>query len=222
MVFLVITLGGLAYALLATETYQYTSLVQVAEKNSGKSIEEPAKTIATLENRWLLEQETLFRAENDRKLPLSVSFSNPDNTGLIRFVSETSKKNKEIAETVHQNLIAKIQESQTALMERERKSLQNRIESTERTIETLQGGQDTGAAIAEAYERKADLESDLESLKDPEVLVVSRQSADKTGPARALIVVLAAVLGGMFGVFMVFFTQFTALVRSELTEETAE
>ncbi|CAN0601213.1 unnamed protein product, partial [Ectocarpus sp. 12 AP-2014] len=45
VVFLVITLGGLAYALLAKETYQYTSLLQVAEKSSGKFLEEPATTI---------------------------------------------------------------------------------------------------------------------------------------------------------------------------------
>ena len=222
VVFVVITLGGLAYALLAAETYQYTSLLHVAEKNSGKYIEAPATTIATLENRWFPEQETIFRAETDNKLPFTVSFSNPEETGLIRFVSEAGADSKSDVERVHRNLIDNIKERQSALVEREKQSLQNQIESVERAIETLQGGEDTGAAIAEAFERKVNLESDLEGLKAPEELVVSRQSADKTGPTRSLIVILAAVLGGMLGVFMVFFVQFAALVRSELTEETAE
>ncbi|MGF2684924.1 Wzz/FepE/Etk N-terminal domain-containing protein [Marinobacter sp. DUT-3] len=220
--FLVTTLGGLVYALLAQETYQYTSLLQVAEKGPSKYVEEPSTTIATLENRWLPEQETIFRAETDKKLPFKVTFSNPENTGLIRFVSEASVDNKSDVEQTHQNLIDSVKERQGTLIEREKRSLQGRIDSVERALETLQGGEDTGAAIAEAFERKVGLESDLEALKAAEVLVVSRQSADKAGPARALIVVLAAIFGGMMGVFLAFFAQFATLVKSQLTEETAE
>ncbi|MFL1464672.1 Wzz/FepE/Etk N-terminal domain-containing protein [Marinobacter sp. HN1S83] len=216
VVFLAITLGGLAYALLAQETYQYTSLLQVAEKGSGKYVEEPETTIATLENRWLPEQETVFRAETDRKLPFNVSFSNPENTGLIRFLSETSKENKEFVESVHQNLVEKILARQNALIEREKRSLQSRIESTERAIETLRGGQDTGSAIAEAFERKVELESDLEALKGIEVLVVARESADKTGPARALIMVLTLMLAGILGIITAFLTEFGSSVRAAL------
>lgn len=219
-VFVVITLGGLAYALLASETYQYTSLLQVAEKGSGEHIEEPATTIATLENRWLPEQEALFRVEVDEKLPFSVSFSNPEETGLIRFVSEATSDDKSAVTRIHQNLVESIQERQRALLAREKRSLQNRLESIERSIETLEGGQDTGAAIAEAFERKVRLESDLEALKSAEVLVISRKSVDKTGPNRALIVVLSVLVGAMIGVFLVFLTQFVALVSRELKEET--
>lgn len=215
-VFVVITLGGLAYALLATETYQYTSLLQMAEKSSGKHVEEPTATIATLENRWLPEQRTLFRAETDRNLPVDVSFSNPEKTGLIRFVSETSKENKESVERVHENLMDKIQQRQNALIEREKKSLQSRIESVDRAIETLKGGQDTGAAIAEAFERKVELESDLEALKGTEVLVVARESADKTGPARALIMILTLMLAGILGIITAFLTEFGSSVRAAL------
>lgn len=222
VVFVIFTLGGLAYALLAPETYQYTSLIQVAEKGSGKYVEEPSTTIATLENRWLPEQESIFRAETDGKLPFTVSFSNPEETGLVRLVSEAASDNKSDVERVHKKLIDSINERQSALVEREKRSIQSRIESVDRAIETLQGGENTGAAIAEAFERKVGLQSDLESLKGAEVLVVSRQSADKTGPDRALIVVVAAALGGMLGLFLAFFAQFAALVKSQLTEEVAE
>ncbi len=222
VVFLVITLGGVIYALLAKETYQYTSLLQVAEKSSGKYIEAPATTIATLENRWLPEQETIFRAETDKNLPFTVSLLNPEDTGLIRFVSEAASGAKGDVERVHKNLIESIIKRQSELVEREKRSIQSRIESIDRAIETLQGGEDTGAAIAEAFERKVLLQSDLEALKGTEVLVVSRQSADKTGPARAMIVAIAMAVGGVLGVFLVFFAQFSNLVRSKLIEETAE
>lgn len=221
-VFILVTLAGLAYALLAKETYQYTSLIQVAEKSSGEYLEEPPTTIATLENRWLPDQETIFRAEMDRKLPFSITFSNPENTGLIRFVSEATEENGKNVEQVHKSLIENIQERQNALLEREKKGIQSQLESVNRSIETLQGGVDTGSAIAEAFERKTDLESDLESLKSAEVLVVSRQSADKTGPARTLIVGLAVILGSIGGVFLAFFAQFAISVRSQLAADSVE
>lgn len=219
VVFLVITLGGLAYALLAKETYQYTSLLQVAEKSSGKFLEEPATTIATLQNRWLPEQETMFRAETANKLPFEVSFLNPEDTGLIRMVSEATPDDEAAVKSVHQNLINSIKDRQDALIEREKRNLSGSIQSVEQAITTLQSGENTGAAIAEAFERKVGLESDLDSLKPTEVLVVSRQSADKTGPARALIVVLSVLLGSVFGVFMAFFAQFAVLVRSKVVAE---
>lgn len=220
--FILITLAGLAYALLAKETYQYASLIQIAEKSSGKYLEAPATTIATLENRWLPEQETIFRVETDRKLPFEVTFSNPENTGLIRFLSEAPQDDSEQVEGIHKALLEKVKQQHTALIDRERKSLQSQIQSVDRSIETLQGGQDNGAAIAEAFERKVSLQGDLEALKDAEVLVASRQGADKTSPKRLLIVALSLVLGSMAGIFMAFFVQFVVSVKSHMADASAE
>lgn len=218
-VFILVTLAGLAYALLAKETYHYVSLLQAAERSSGKYLEEPATTIATLQNRWLPEQEAIFRAETEKKLPFQVSFSNPEDTGLIRILSEGASGDKDAIEKVHQNLIESVEERHKALIEIEKRKLLSRIDSIVRSIETLEGGEDTGAAIAEALERKVGFEGDLAALKEAEVLVVSRQSAEKTGPARGLIVVLSVVLGSVFGVFLAFFAQFVVLVRSQVAAE---
>lgn len=218
-VFVVITLGGLAYALLAKETYRYTSLLQVAEKNSDTYIEEPVTTIATLENRWLPAQEALFREEASKKLPFGVSFSNPEDTGLIRFISEAGLDDKEVVENIHQNLIERVQERQSELLAREKRSLQSRLKSVEQAIETLKDGLDTGTAIAEAFERKVELEGNLEALKEVEVLAVSRQSVDKTGPNRVLILALALTLAGIFGIIVAFLAEFGSLVRSALDSE---
>ncbi|MEQ9544790.1 MAG: Wzz/FepE/Etk N-terminal domain-containing protein [Marinobacter sp.] len=218
-VFVVITLGGLAYALLAEETYRFTSLLQVAEKNSEKFIEEPLTTIATLENRWLPAQEALFREEANKKLPFGVSFSNPEETGLIRLVSEAGLDDKMAVENIHQNLIENVQERQRALLAKEKNSIQSRLKSVEQAIETLKGGQDTGTAIAEAFERKVELEGDLQALKEVEVLAASRQSADRTGPNRVLILALALTLAGILGIIAAFLAQFGSLVRSALDSE---
>lgn len=222
VVFLAFTLGGVAYAMLQTETYQYTSLLQVAEKSPANFLEEPSTTIATLENRWLPEQQTAFRTENNRKMPFNVSFSTPEGTGLIRFLSEAPSELDEEVEQVHSNLIENVKERQNATLDREKRSLLSRISSIDRSIETLQGGEDTGSAIAEAFDRKVGLESDLDALNPPEVLVVSRQSAGNTAPAKSLIIILAAVMGAIMGVVTVFCAQFAALIKSKLKEELIE
>ncbi|WP_375177560.1 Wzz/FepE/Etk N-terminal domain-containing protein [Marinobacter mobilis] len=217
-VFVVITLGGLAYAILANETYRYTSLLQVAESGHGEYIEGPGTTIATLENRWLPEQDELFQVEADERRPFNVSFSNPEQTGLIRILSEATTDDKGSVERFHQALINEVLERQKTLVAREERSLKGRLESLDHAIETLQGTEDSGAAIAQAFESKAGIENQLEALKGAQVLSVGRQSHEKTGPKRALIVVLSTLLALGVGVFLVFFAHFAELVRDELKD----
>jgi len=218
-VFLACILAGIAYAFVTEDTYQYTSLIQIAEKGSEKFLEPPATTIATLESRWLPEQEVLYQSENGEKLPFSTSFANPENTGLIRLISESPYKYAEGVKTVHQYLIEQVQQRHNALLEREKRSLESRMRSIDQSIDVLKSGQDSGQVLAEAFDRKTRLESDLEALKAAETLVLARQGAEKTGPARKLIVVLAALLGLMGGVFVAFIAEFISAVRSAMNEE---
>lgn len=219
LVFLACILAGIAYAFVTEDTYQYTSLLQIAEKNSDEFLEPPATTIATLESRWLPEQEVVYRSENDQKMPFSTSFENPENTGLIRLVSESPQRYAEDVKEVHQYLIEQIQQRHSALLDREKRSLESRMRSIDQSIDVLKTGQDSGQVLAEAFDRKTKLESDLEALKAAETLVLARQSAEKTGPARKLIVVLAALLGLMGGVFVAFIAEFISAVRSAMYAE---
>lgn len=221
VVFLLTTLAGLAYALLLVpEKYEYVSLYQMAEVDSGETVEAPATTIATLENRWFPEIQATHRQTEEEKLPFGISFSNPENTGLIRMASEAAPENAALVERTHKRLIAQAQERQQALLNREKQSLESRIEAIDRAIESLRGGEDTGSAIAEAYEKRVELEGKLEGLNPGETLVVSRESAERKGTSKSLIVVLAAVLGGMAGVFLAFLSEFIVLVRQRLGEST--
>lgn len=218
IVFVVVTLMGLAYALFASDKYEYVSLIEMAEKGGGASIEKPPTVIATIENRWLPEVSARYRTENEAKLPFDVSASNPEQTSLVRLASEAGQENADLAESIHTTLIEAVKQHQNGLLKAEEKSLQRQIESLDRIIQTLEGQQDAGEALASAIEKRVRLESELEQLKPVEVLVVSRQSADKTAPRRALIVLLAALLAGMAGIFAAFFVEFSVRVRSELAK----
>ncbi|BES70776.1 hypothetical protein RE428_17940 [Marinobacter nanhaiticus D15-8W] len=216
IVFIIVTLAGLAYALLASDKYEYVSLLEVAKLGDGKSVEQPHTVIATIENRWLPEVGVRFRAEMDMKLPFEVKASNPEQTSLVRLVSEAEQESADLVEKIHTTLIEKVKEHQNGSLKIEEKSLQRQVKSLDDVIQALEGQQNAGEALASAIEKRVNLESELEQLKPVDELVVSRQSADKTEPRRVLIVVVAGILAGAGGIFAVFLAEFCVLVRAKL------
>ncbi|WP_213477814.1 lipopolysaccharide biosynthesis protein [Marinobacter lipolyticus] len=216
--FVLVTIAGLVYALMTPDRYQYVSLVKLAQKSSGEYIEKPATIIAELENLWVPNLRATHHAEHDRNLPFKISASNPENTGLVRIVSEASSSTQELIASSHQQIIERITTDQKQALAKLRKSLEKGIESLGGTIAMLEGGQETGEAIAASIEKQLSLEAELDSLVPAETLVVGRRSGESTGPARRLIVVLSAVLGILGGVFLAFFTEFIGLVREKVSE----
>ena len=213
-----VLLAGIIYAVLMPEKYDYVSLIKLAEKEPGSYIEKPATVIATLENRWLPEYQSTYHADHDEQIPFEIFFENPENTGLIRMVSEASPSQSEGVKQSHALLIDKLSEAQSAAVSNLRENLERQIESLSSTIKMLEGATDAGAAIAAAFEKRLSLEATLNSMQPMEVLTVSRESAERKGPARSLIVLLAGLLGLMGGVFLAFLTEFASLVKAQLTE----
>lgn len=218
LVFLVSLAAGILYAMLMPEKYDYVSLVRLAEKEPGDFIEKPATVIATLENRWLPDIEAVYQAEQDQSLPFEVRFSNPKNTGLIRIVSEGTPAQEEGIKRVHGQLIEKLEQTQSVAVSRLQENLERQIESLTSTIDKLEGSWDAGAALAETVEKRLAVEAILSSIQPAEQLALNRQSTERKGPARSLIVVLAAMLGLMSGIFLSFFAEFASLVRANLNE----
>jgi len=222
VVFIAVTLAGLAYALLLEDEYEYVSLIQIAQKESDTFFQSPETTIATLESRWLPEVQTVYRENHNEKQPFHVSFSNPESTGLIRLTTSAPEQQSEAVGAAHSALITGVKEYQEALIKREQQSLERQVESLESAIDALKGQADTGEAIARAIEKRSTLEGKIKNLQGVEVLVTSRQSAEKTAPKRSLIVVLAILLGGMLGVFVAFMSEFCVSVKNHLADVNPE
>src|SRR5680860_244758 len=217
-VFLLCTLGGLAYALLTPEKFDYVSLVQIAQKDSETLIQTPETVIATLEARWLPEQQMLYYAENESKLPFNVSFQNTKDTALIRFSTGATVKQKQQVEEVHAALIEKLSQYQENLIRIEEARINAQINSLSTVIDSMAGKaiDGDGTALSGAIQKKSELESTLQNLGNLEVIVSARQSIEKTGPKRSLIVALAVVLGLMLGIFAAFMAEFCASVKKQL------
>lgn len=218
--FVLLTLAGIAYALMQSDKYEYVTLLESAEKAGGEFIEKPAATVAIIQNRWVPAAISGYQAQHNESLPFKVEASNPENTGLIRIASETSAENADLVKNTHETLAENVIERQRELIETQQNSLKNQLASLEQVIRSLQASEateNTGTALASAIQKRAELESELESLQPAQVLVVARQSTDQKGTSSLLIVVLAAMLGGTLGVFLAFFAEFAAQVRKSLT-----
>lgn len=215
LVFVLCALAGVAYAVLASATYSYVSLVQVAMASAEKPMVSPESTIANLENQWL----PRVRAEYESKqggFPFKVSFENPESTQLIRITTESGEDLADTLKEVHKQLINELKAFQEGLLADRRKRLAGQINSVTKLVDSLESSGVSGEALATAINRRIGLETDLESLAPAKTLVVGRQSPGKVGPKRALIVVLAVVLGAMLGLFAAFFWEFMTSVRKQL------
>ncbi len=82
-VFLLVTLAGVVYAVLAPEKHEYITLVKLAEKSGGEYIEDPSTVIAELESLWVPDLQAAYHAEHDRSLPFKITAINPEDTGLF-------------------------------------------------------------------------------------------------------------------------------------------
>lgn len=215
-VFVAVTLAGLAYALLATEQYEYVSLIQIAQKDKGEPVQAAPVTIATLRSRWLPEIEAAYRAEHDEKLPFKVAFNNPENTDLVRITSRAATSAAKIVAEAHQALINSVKEHQDELIKREKGSVENQIASLDSALDSLKGQDNSGEALAALIEKRAKLEGVAESLESVGVLVTSRQSDERASPRRGLIVIFSVLLGGILGIFMAFMSEFFVSVRTKL------
>jgi len=218
VVFLVTLVAGILYAILAPEKYDYVSLFKLAEKDAGGFVEKPATVIATLENHWFPEIEATYRAGHDQPVPFDVVFSNPENTGLVRLVSEAEPSESDDVKQIHSQLIERLEQAQSVAVSTLKENLERQIESLASTIDRLETSRDAGVAIADAVNKRLSLEMLLHSIQPAELLVLNRQMAERKGPARSLIVVLAAMLGLMAGIFLSFFAEFVSLVRTSLNE----
>lgn len=221
---ILVTLLGLAYAFIQPEKYEYVTLLESAERADGEFIEKPSATVAAIENRWVPEVISNYQDRNNEKLPFKIKSSNPENTGLIHIVSEASEDNAGLVQRIHQSIADNVIDRQRGLFKAQETSLKNQISSIEKVIESLnskEGGENFGSALAAAIQKRSELEGSLAALRQAQSLVIGRQSVEQSGVGSLLIILLSAFLGAAMGVFLVFLAEFSLQVRKSLRQDDA-
>lgn len=218
-VFVLIMACGIVYALVQDEQYEYVSLYQVAEVGQDKAVEKPAMAIAVLKSQKLPELKAAYKAEHEVRVPFDTTFSNPDNTSLIRVISEASRESVEEVKALHNELLSYLKARHENLLDDARNGLDARLEAIQRTLDALKDTPDAGQAVAEVMQKQVELEGELARLGTSEVLVVARESVERVAPNRKLIVVLSIVLAFIFSVVAVYLTEFASIVRKTMRSQ---
>ncbi len=218
VLFVLFVVGGVVFALLQEEQYEYVSLYQIAEMGADKPVEKPAKAIAVLQSQRLPELKAAYKAEGER-VPVNVSFSNPEDTSLVRISSEAVKDSAEDVRAFHKELLDHLKSRHEKQIVDARSNIETRLDSVVRTLDALKQTPEAGQAVAEVMQKQVELEGELASLSSGELMVVGRESIERVAPNRKLIVVLATVVGFVFAFVAVFFAEFASLVRKALREQ---
>lgn len=223
VIFVVVVALAVAFALMQTARYQYTSLYSVAEYTNSNgqrvAIESPASVVAKTQNLYLGPETRKLLEENDlESLPFEVKTSNPSDTLLLQLSSEATQENQKLVATLHQHVIDRLQEDQAELVESRKASLQRQLDSAKQALESAQQSSSPSAAelIATYYSRISDIEGQLNELREGEITQHAVQSLESVGISKKLIVAVGIVLGGMLAIMGAFVMQFSGLVCRSL------
>lgn len=217
--FILFSIGGVVFALIQEDRFDYVSLYQIAEVEQDQPIEKPAKAIAVLESQKIPEIKAVYKAEHDVRLSFDVSLEHPENTTLVRLSTEATSENAEEVKTIHAKLLNYLSTRHEQMLNVTRSGIETRIESIKRTVDTLTGTPDAGQAVAEVMQKQVELESKLAALGASEVLVTARESVERVAPKRKLIVAVSIMLGFMFAVMAIFIAEFCSTVREALHKQ---
>ncbi|RBP20314.1 subunit length determinant protein [Marinobacter pelagius] len=218
-VLVLFVVGGVVFALMQPERYEYVSLYQIAQKASDKPIESPEKSIAVLKSQKMPELEVGYLAQNGERLPFSVDLGNPENTTLVRISSEAVREKADAVRAFHTQLLQFLEKRHEMLIDQAKNNLQTRLDSVNRTLDSLKSAPEGGQAIAEVMQKQVELEGELSEISSGELLVVGRESIQRVAPNRKLIGLFAIVVGFIFAFLAVFLAEFASLVKKALREQ---
>lgn len=222
IIFLLVVLAALAYALAVDRSYGYVSIYQVAEQEPGNALEAPSSVVAKVSNLYIGAATRELREEAGlERLPFDVEVGNPSDTLLIRLVSEAKKTDSDLVNQMHKLLEARIIEGENERVEKHRASLEQQLQSTERVLNAAEQSNSENAAdlIANYTDRLANTQQKLSELREGQTVQVAVQSLEPVGTSRKLIMGGALVLGGMLAIMSAFLLHFVMLVRNKMSEE---
>lgn len=221
----VVVFATLYAFLFVGELREYTTLIQLGEHQKAdgvKPFEPAASVLATIENRWYPELQATYAEVEGQRLPFGIEPSNPEGTSLIKFVTQASPVFADEIRTYHQKLVDEVSRRQSDLFSRQKRALEQRLESVNDYLDGLSGDEAVGEAAAQAVQIQVELVAMIESLQPAETLVVARQSLEQKGTSKKLILSLAIVLGLMLGIFAAFMAEFVSQVHKSMAEKLPE
>ena len=221
VIFLVVVLAALAFALSKTYTYRYVSIYNVAERqpDNGSGIgtlESPQSVVARIDNYYFDVVSTqLLESKGLEELDFETEAEAPDNVAFLTISSETDEANAELVKEYHQAVLDEVKADQDRLLEKRRATLEQQLETTNASLEAARNSTRESAAelVASYTDKLFNVEQELTYLAEGHIQRVAAQGREPVGTSKALIMALAIVLGGMLAVMAAFIAEFAGTVR---------
>lgn len=220
---------ALLYVLMvAGDVREYSTLVQLGEYED-ELLESPEAVIASIESHWYPKLLTEYLAAEEEKLPFRVSVGSPKNTSLIQLTSKTSPELAGLVKASHQKLVDSVNDRQNKLLDRKKLMLEQQVESLRKDLEELHEAETTGEAQAQVIQQRVHIRSEIallsakiNQLEPAETLVVARESLEKKGTSKKLVIGTAIILALILGVLATFMVEFGVRVRQAMKEDVSE
>lgn len=221
-VFLVVVLGGLAYALTLPTVYDYTTIYSGAEANPGTSLESTASLESKVDSIYIPQQTRhLLQTEELASLPFNIAVSIPKDTNLITLTSKAQEADKVLVAKLHHGIITQLKAEQDNQAEQRIHILQKNLNTAKEQLEFIMGVESnkSGEIATGLMASVSSLELAISSFAKGRIIDEVSQSLHPRGTSKKLVMALALVLGGILAIIAVFVREFTSQVCTSLRNE---
>lgn len=185
-----------------------------------KGLETPEEVIAKLENVFIEQQRRQLLADEEIVgIPFDIEVTNPENTLLLRIVSEAEAVYQPVIERFHESLVASIHEDQQQLVEELTASLNAQQGAYSEALEAARESNSANARELEAsfFEQMLQLDRRIESINPGDSTQLAVKSLEPVGVGNKFIlafgVLVALLLAPLVAVGSVFAKQVAVAYR---------
>ncbi|MBN7771289.1 hypothetical protein KUV44_08380 [Marinobacter daepoensis] len=180
-----------------SERYQYTTLMELAEKETGDPIETPESLLAWLQYSLLPTEEIGYRREYSRNMPFEVDVDIPADTLLLKLTSRAEEVDETVLKEIHQSVVSRIAQRQKRALDRHLRALNEQLSTTNETIELLRTMEDPGSALSDSLDRQAEIKRKIVDVREASIISVAQQSLEKVSKGPVFVIVIGIILSGI-------------------------
>ena len=208
-IFALLFIVGVGYQLMVAPTYQYVTLIKLAQNGEGNLLESSKGVITTIESKWLPQIGREFRDELGHTPDFSIDVTEvADSYVLLSSVGDLSD-GEDIA-WIHSEIANKVEESQSVLENVARKKLQAQIEIAEQAVENSQGASGPDSSGSGLAETLVLLKGRLTGMQPADTRVIAQQKDKSLGlalPTRIALTFLQAFVAAVIAVLLYYFVK---------------
>ncbi len=238
--FAIFLAAGLAYALLASPSYEYTTVINVGTRMDAGGNTQPLASpdaLTALATNAVIPTVLGDYAKQHADDPIhKIEATHPKDSNLVVLSAEGPTSRAETFKTLQQQITQQIlavpmrhADTLQQLLNQQAESAQARVKSLQDSLDQLRGNSASNLAdgtlsmqrsqtqidLAQAQAELAQKQGQIAAFTPPQVSATAVQSQEPTGLSRKLIVVMAAILGLFAGIVLALFADFVSRANAE-------